>query len=44
LLDLVEPLGKPATRNLRDPFDEVAMGVLGVVHGHERLQREPNVQ
>jgi len=42
LLDLVEPLREPAAGNLRDPFDEVAMRVLGVVHGHERPQGEPN--
>jgi hypothetical protein len=42
LLDLVEPLWEPAAGDLRNPLDEVAVRLLGVVHGHERLHGLPN--
>src|SRR5450755_3655169 len=44
LLYLVEPLWEPAAGDLRNPLDEVAVSLLGVVHGHERLHERPNSQ
>ena len=34
---VLQGLGQPAAGDLRDPLHEVAMGLLGVVHAHERL-------